>query len=204
MVKEGHTLGDHSSDHMAHNHVGLGYHYVNGKKDLPYFGEANIGPIAAFLREHNVDEKLVIRAEETMRKVKRLPFTPIWQVPGVKETYPDPRPRRVSRAIAKAGGNVFGWDIHWGLHYNVRTRRETRDVIGVKAMIAQLQQDRAREGQYGKLVFLSHDYNHLRPEESNPRLNKTMTSGSKDLEVFIAGALAKNWELRTLDTYPTD
>ena len=71
-------------------------------------------------------------------------------------------------------------------------------------MIAQLKQDRAREGQYGNLVFLSHDYNHLRPEESNPRLNKTMTAGSKDLEIFIAGAFAKKWELRTLDTYPTD
>ena len=27
---------------------------------------------------------------------------------------------------------------------------------------------------------------------------------SKDLEDFIAGAFAKNWKLRTLDTYPTD
>ena len=32
MVREGHVLGDHSSDHMAHNHVGKGYHYLNGKR----------------------------------------------------------------------------------------------------------------------------------------------------------------------------
>ena len=30
MVEEGHLLGDHSSDHMAHNHVGKGYHYWSG------------------------------------------------------------------------------------------------------------------------------------------------------------------------------
>ena len=69
-------------------------------------------------------------------------------------------------------------------------------------MIKQLKAGRGRE--YGKLVFLSHDYNHLRPEESSPNLSKTMRPGSKDLERFITGALSKNWTLKTLDTYIID
>ena len=202
MVQEGHTLGDHSSDHMAHNHVGHGFHYVNGKRDLPYFNEANIAPIAAFLRGHGVEESLVARAEETMRVVKRLPFTDIWHVPGVRTISKDTRARRVAGAIGRAGGNVYGWDLHWGLHWNMRTRRETRQVVGVQAMIAQLKSGRGRLP--GKIVFLSHDYIHLRPDTSNPRLDKTMVSGSKDLEIFITGALSKGWSLRTLETYPTD
>ena len=123
MVREGHTLGDHSSDHMAHNHIGPRLHYVGEESDLPYFGEANIAPIVAFLRMNNVEEKLVKRTEETMRNVKRLPFKNIWQVPGVrpvrqmtplKPLSQKERARRVAKAIAIAGGHVYGWDIHWG------------------------------------------------------------------------------------------
>ena len=51
MVKEGHVLGDHSSDHMAHNHIGKGYHYWSGPRDLPYFGQNNTTPFINFLRQ---------------------------------------------------------------------------------------------------------------------------------------------------------
>ena len=202
MVKEGHVLGDHSSDHMAHNHVGGGYHYVSGPKDLPYFGAANTVPTAAFLRQQGVAEEAIKRVEETMAVVKRLPFTNIWQLPGVWTTSPTAGGRKVAGALRRAGGQVFGWDMHWGLHWDMKMKRETRQVVGVKAMLSQLRPGRGKL--HGKLVFLSHDYNHLRPDLSSPQLNKTMTPGSKDLERFIKGAMMKGWTLRTLDTYLTD
>ena len=138
----------------------------------------------------------------TMAVVKRLPFTDIWRVPGVRAPSSDGRARKVAGAIVKAGGNVYGWDLHWGLYWNIRQRRENRKVVGVQSMLAQLRAGRGRLR--GKLVFLSHDYVHLRPDTSNPKLTPKMKSGSRDLEMFIAGAMMKNWTLRTLDTYPTD
>ena len=56
----------------------------------------------------------------------------------------------------------------------------------------------------GKIVFLSHDYNHLHPEQSNPPLDGKMTAGSEDLAKFLTGAVDKGWKIRTLDTYLTD
>ena len=125
LVKEGHVLGDHSSDHMAHNHVGGGYHYVSGPKDLPYFGAANTGPTAAFLRQQGVAEEAIKRVEETMAVVKRLPFTNIWRLPGVRTTSPTAGVRKVAGALRRAGGQVFGWDMHWGLHWDMKMKRET-------------------------------------------------------------------------------
>ena len=203
MVQEGHTLGDHSSDHMAHNHVGHGFHYVNAKRDMPYFGDANIVPITTFLRERGIEEELVDRVKTTMTTVKRLPFTDIWSVPGVRTGQTtNGRARSTVEAIKKLGGNVYGWDLHWGLHWSPRERRETREVVGVRAMIAQLRPGRGR--QHGKLVLLSHDYVHLRPGRGSPSLRGSMRPGSKDLALFIAGARAKGWSMKTLDTFPTD
>ena len=72
MVKEGHVLGDHSSDHMAHNHIGKGYHYWSGPRDLPYFGHNNSDPIISFLREKGLQEELLARVNHTMSFVKRM------------------------------------------------------------------------------------------------------------------------------------
>ena len=75
--------GDHSSDHMAHNHIGKGYHYWSGPRDLKYFGINNSKPIIDFLRENGIDEQKLVEVEESMRVIKRMPFTNIWRVPGV-------------------------------------------------------------------------------------------------------------------------
>ena len=84
-------------------------------------------------------------------------------------------------------------------------------------MLKQLRRD---TGQLrGKIIFLSHDYNHLHPEvdriflaklshiyskEANPDLSVKMTPGSEDLAAFLAGAQQQGWVIRTLDTYLTD
>ena len=75
-------------------------------------------------------------------------------------------------------------------------------MVGVEDMVKQLNPERGRLP--GKLVFLSHDYNHLRPDLSTPQLSKTMKPGSEDLAMFIKGAASSGWTLGTLDTYLTD
>ena len=97
---------------------------------------------------------------------------------------------------------VFGWDIHWGLTWDKELRREVRHVTGVHGMLKQLQPNVGRLP--GKIVFLSHDYNHLHPELSNPPLDHKFTPGSQDLADFLRGAQDQGWNIRTLDTYNSD
>ena len=202
MVREGHVLGDHSSDHMAHNHVGKGYHYWSGPRDLPYFGQANYGPIIDWLRENGINETRLEEVVKTMKLVKRMPFTNIWRIPGVVTSSVRRGVRRVAGALERSGGQVFGWDIHWGLTWSTDLRREVRHVTGVRGMLKQLRPGVGRTP--GKIVFLSHDYNHLHPELANPALDHKMSPGSQDLADFISGAQQQGWQIRTLDTYTTD
>ena len=69
-------------------------------------------------------------------------------------------------------------------------------------MLMQLRVDQGKLP--GKLVFLSHDFNHLHPEAADPPLDRKMTAGPEDLAQFIRGAKERGWTLRTLDTYLTD
>ena len=116
-----------------------------------------------------------------------MPFTNIWSLPGVTTTSERRGVRRVAGALRRAGGLVFGWDIHWGLSWSRDLRREvrhvtieTRDtgaaqvrhVTGVRGMLKQLRRD---TGQLrGKIIFLSHDYNHLHPEVEKIFLGKVI------------------------------
>ena len=46
LVNDGHTLGDHSFDHMGHNSNGSPVNaYQNLEKDFPYFGTMNARPV---------------------------------------------------------------------------------------------------------------------------------------------------------------
>ena len=104
--------GDHSSDHMAHNHIGKGYHYWSGPRDLKYFGINNSKPIIDFLRENGIDEQKLAEVEESMRVIKRMPFTNIWRVPGVF-TQSD----RVG--VRRVVGIIFKKDLHRKLDFSV-------------------------------------------------------------------------------------
>ena len=202
MIREGHTLGDHSSDHMAHNHVGKGYHYWSGPRDLKYFGENNLRPIINFLRENGIEDDQLSAVEASMKVIKRMPFTNIWKIPGVSTDSDRAGVRKVAGALARTGGQVYGWDMHWGLTWSRQLRREVRHVTGVRGMLKQLRLDMGRVR--GKVVFLSHDYNHLHPELANPPLDGKMSSGSEDLAAFLRGAQEQGWIIRTLDTFLTD
>ena len=111
MVREGHVLGDHSSDHMAHNHIGKGYHYWSGPRDMKYFGKANYQPIIDWLRQEGIEETRLAEVEASMILVKRMPFTNIWKLSGVKTTSPRLGVRRVAGALSKAGGQASMLDI---------------------------------------------------------------------------------------------
>ena len=202
MVREGHVLGDHSSDHMAHNHIGKGYHYWSGPRDLKYFGKNNSQPIIDWLRKNGIEENKLEQIERTMKEIKRMPFTNIWRLPGINTRTDRAGVRRVAGALKREGGLVFGWDIHWGLTWDRQLQREVRHVTGVNGMLKQLRQDVGKLP--GKIIFLSHDYNHLHPEKANPPLDGKMSPGSEDLAKFIAGAKQQGWIIRTLDTYLTD
>ena len=106
MVREGHLLGDHSSDHMAHNHVGKGYHYWSGPRDLKYFGENNLRPIINFLRENGIAEDKLSRVEAGMKVIKRMPFTNIWRIPGLSTDSERAGVRRVAGALRRAGSQA--------------------------------------------------------------------------------------------------
>ncbi len=57
-MNDGHTLGDHSYDHMAHNFNYPPFQiYQNVESDISYFGMINTRPVLELLA--NQDEKLV-------------------------------------------------------------------------------------------------------------------------------------------------
>ena len=97
---------------MAHNHIGKGYHYWSGPRDLKYFGINNSKPIIDFLRENGIDEQKLAEVEESMRVIKRMPFTNIWRVPGVF-TQSD----RVG--VRRVVGIIFKKDLHRKLDFSV-------------------------------------------------------------------------------------
>ena len=97
---------------MAHNHIGKGYHYWSGPRDLKYFGINNSKPIIDFLRENGIDEQKLAEVEESMRVIKRMPFTNIWRVPGVF-TQSD----RIG--VRRVVGIKFKKDLHRKLDFSV-------------------------------------------------------------------------------------
>jgi hypothetical protein len=54
-VDEGHVLGDHSFNHMAHNSVDSPVNaYMSVDRDLKYFGASNINPVKSQYNEKSV------------------------------------------------------------------------------------------------------------------------------------------------------
>src|SRR3569623_1490668 len=81
IVAEGHVLGNHSYDHMAHNRppgvyaIGAAKAYRDVATDLPYFLDMNVAPIAAALGE------LAGQSNNRITQLARLPFANVWRFP---------------------------------------------------------------------------------------------------------------------------
>lgn len=136
IVAEGHALGNHSYDHMAHNRppgvyaMGAAQAYLDLETDLSYFLAMNVAPINAALGE------LVTQSNNRITQLTRLPFANAWSFPeldllcnwckaaGHAFWHPDAR-ARANIEVSEIGGelaealqrryrmHVFGWDVQW-------------------------------------------------------------------------------------------
>lgn len=136
IIAEGHVLGNHSYDHMAHNRppgvyaLGAAQAYRDVDTDLPYFLDMNVAPIAAALGE------LAGQSNNRITQLARLPFANVWRFPQLDRAcawckagprafwHPDAR-AHADREVSEAGGrlaealqrrhhiNSFGWDLQW-------------------------------------------------------------------------------------------
>lgn len=136
IVAEGHVLGNHSYDHMAHNRppgvyaIGAAKAYRDVETDLPYFLAMNIEPINAALGAS------ARHANNQITRLARLPYANVWLFPDLDRLcpwcdarghavwHPDAR-ARADIEVSEAGGRLaealqrqhrihsFGWDVQW-------------------------------------------------------------------------------------------
>ncbi len=139
LIADGHIIGNHSYDHMAHNNrpfdperiiVGS---YKQVDEELSYFEAKNKGPIKEVLGEgYN-------RSNNQINQMARLPYTNNWRLPGLTidcpcctldkidivkvvsptgacpvKTKSSTNAIKLSDHFADNDVRVFGWDIHWG------------------------------------------------------------------------------------------
>ena len=91
MVEEGHLIGDHSYDHMAHNTIGDTPRnaYVGLDSDITWFGQKSIDPATLTLKEAGFQEDAINFVTNTMWNYIRLPFSNNWRVgPVSHDCYP--------------------------------------------------------------------------------------------------------------------
>ena len=136
IVAEGHVLGNHSHDHMAHNRPTGMYSmtasqaYADVETDLRYFFPANIKRINVALGPQSS------RPNNQISRLARLPFSNVWMLPRLTEVcgwcdidngpfwHPDAR-ANAKREVSAAAGQLaallfkrykvisYGWDIQW-------------------------------------------------------------------------------------------
>lgn len=199
IVNEGHTLADHSFDHMQHN-TNNGPHnvYLDVEHDLSFFGKMNIYPPLEILREANFDDETIDTVMETMSRLVRMPYSNNWRVTTregrvlQKDCVPCTVPEdisgenglKIANLLASKGKEVFGWDYEWnGPQFGIL--REP------KAFLHMIGDGRNVQSE-GKVVILTHD-NIFSYGEAKEQLRE-----------FLKLALDSGYEFRTLDTYYKD
>ena len=89
MIHDGHTLADHSYNHMKHNSQHGQHDPKNGyqdlTRDLGYFGQANLDPVLELMRNSGMrDENMMGFVNHTMSTIVRMPYTNAWRIGRVK------------------------------------------------------------------------------------------------------------------------
>merc|ERR1712168_715157 len=204
-VQEGHTLADHSYDHMKHNNYDYQQNYKSMQTDLDYFGEKNSKPVLDVMRRAIADwgqEKVVSHSINfvnfTMNTFVRLPYTNAWRVGDIRAdcascTVPASSGQigiQLSDALAGAGKYVFGWDQEWSTNYAIN-----RPLYAGGDMFRKLKFEKTKSP--GKLVLLMHDYA-FRPSHSATELDVT------ELDNFIGIAKQNGYTFSTIDKYLQD
>merc|ERR1712112_348677 len=196
-VQEGHTLADHSYDHLKHNNYDNQQNYKNLYTDLGYFGEKNSKPLLDILRKSSASHATDY-VKYTMNTSVRLPYTNAWRVNNIKADCPSctaPASSgqiaiQVSDSLAGEGKYVFGWDQEWDTNYSInRVRHSGGD------MFRKLKLDKTKSPR--KLVLLMHDYA-FRPSKSLTELDAT------ELENLIISAKENGFTFSTIDKYLQD
>merc|ERR1711982_45974 len=196
-VQEGHTLADHSYDHLKHNNYDNQQNYKNLYTDLGYFGEKNSKPVLDILRKSSASHAADY-VKYTMNTFVRLPYTNAWRVNNIKADCPSCTVPalsgqiaiQVGDSLAGAGKYVFGWDQEWDTNYSIkRVRHSGGD------MFRKLKLDKTKSSR--KLVLLMHDYA-FRPSKSLTELDVT------ELENFIISAKENGFTFSTIDKYFQD
>jgi len=198
MVAEGHIIGDHSYDHMAHNTIGDTPRnaYVGLDSDITWFGQKSIDPATLTLKEAGYKEDAINFVTNTMWNYIRLPFSNNWRVgPITHDCYPCTLPAssgnngvELAKALYNEGASVFGWDMEWNMNYNINRYR-----YGGSAMFYRLNPKGGKLP--GKIIVLTHDIAH-RPGGD--------IDAQAELIKFLTLAQEKGYEFRTVDTYLTD
>jgi len=195
-VQEGHTLADHSYDHMKHNNYDYQQNYKSLHNDLSYFGERNSRPVLDILSKSTVPHAVNF-VNYTMNTFARLPYTNAWRVEYIKADCPSctvPASSgqigiQVGDALADAGKYVFGWDQEWDTNYAInRVQHSGGD------MYRKLKLDKTKSPR--KLVLLMHDYA-FRPSQS-------AEFDVAELDNFITSAKHNGYTFSTIDKYLQD
>ena len=199
MYQEGHMIADHSYNHMLHNAVTTANHnvYVGVEDDIQYFGRMNIDPTISVLREAGVDQHALDQIRAAMTDYIRLPYTNNWRIANIsRDCYCSTPNASAENGIALAdalqarGASVVGWDLEWGMNYNLPAMRP---LYGGATMLAEVNPD---GGQLpGKVIVLTHDMAY-RPGGD--------LDAQAELELFIKLAKDKGYVFRTIDTYLSD
>merc|ERR1712112_701422 len=196
IVQEGHTLADHSYDHLKHNNYDNQQNYKNLYTDLDYFGEKNSKPVLDILRKSSASHAADY-VKYTMNTFVRLPYTNAWRVNNIKADCPSctvPASSgqiaiQVGDSLAGAGKYVFGWDQEWDTNYAInRVQHSGGD------MYRKLKLDKTKSPR--KLVLLMHDYA-FRPSQS-------AEFDVAELDNFITSAKHNGYTFSTIDKYLQD
>lgn len=206
IVLEGHTLADHSYDHMRHNSPGYAspHNAYVSYSDVDWFGYKNAYSTVEALISESVSHKAISRASRTMMTLVRMPYTNNWRVKMtnghgdihydcVQCTTPIESGRmgvKIADKLFANGAQVFGWDTEWHSGWGTGLVESPEEMM---ATVRQLLYLSGKVGESGKVVILNHDHGFIGSPEAQWALEK-----------FFRMALAEGFEFRTLDTYHQD
>jgi len=208
----GHTIGDHSYDHMEHTtyvdgeYVLGGPRYVDAEEDASYFGEISFAPIRDVMESNGFSQADINDREDFFFTWARMPFTNNWRVEGVarQDCVTCSQAQTTESAVVSmevsdivhenAGTNMMGWDTDFDTDF--AARRYTINAIQLFMRLLALPNAK----QKNKVVLLDHCQLHdMTPEESQ--------YGEENLETFkefIRLAQNAGFEFRNVATYLTD
>jgi len=208
-IREGHTLADHSYDHMKHNNYDYQQNYKNLDTDLQYFGEMNAQPVLDVMHKATAEwgeAKVVPHAinfvNYSINSFVRLPYTNAWRVqlgeldikadcPTCTVPYSSGQIGiQIADALAAEGKFVIGWDQEWNINWGAN-----RPQYSGADMYRKLNLDRTKSPR--KIVLLMHD-SMFRPSYSAHELDVT------ELDNFIVAAKQSGYTFSTIEEYLSD